>query len=55
MTVAQLGSEEEALRKAVMKEFAEIELRRRNSEQHAQAYKQYEQQMEDEANEKMRK
>lgn len=55
VSAADLGPEDEALKKAVMKEFAEIEMRRRNSEKHEQAFKQYEQKMEDEQKEKLKK
>jgi len=54
-SVVELGNEEEYVKKAVMKEFAEIEMRRRNTEKHEQAYRQYEQKLEDEAKEKLKK
>lgn len=48
MTLQELGSEQAAIQKAIMMEFAEVEMRKKNAEKHAQAFKQYEQQMEDE-------
>jgi hypothetical protein len=39
MTLLELGSEQAAIHKATMKEFAEVEMRKKNAEKHAQAYK----------------
>lgn len=55
VSATELGPEDEALDRAVKKEFAEIEMRRRSAEKHEQAFKQYEQKMEDEQKEKLKK
>jgi len=39
MTLQELGSEQAAIQKAIMMEFAEVEMRKKNAEKHAQAFK----------------
>lgn len=55
MTEREVGTEDECMKKAVMKEFADIEQRKRMTEAHELSLKKRERDQEEEEKQKMRK